>query len=301
MLKIVLALVVFGLPPAAFAQPPVVPAVVADPVPDAAHPARSRQVLIPTPTAAGPGEMNALFYLAAGAGTHPTVILFHGFPGNEQNLDLAQAIRRAGWHVLTLHYRGSWGSPGVFSMKNMLEDAEAAWTYVSDARIAERFGIDRSRIVVVGHSMGGFASAWIARRQPKLAGAVLIDAWDIGATGKDFAKLSPTERHKAARREFDDLGHSLAGTSEAAIADEIADPWSLMTWAPELARTPLAVIGASRAGGRQNRALGEAVARAGGTVTNLTMETDHSFSDHRIALASAVVAWLQALPVHIAR
>jgi 5-enolpyruvylshikimate-3-phosphate synthase len=27
------------------------------------------------------------------------------------------------------------------------------------------------------------------------------------------------------------------------------------------------------------------------------MATDHSFSDHRIALASALVAWLEALPV----
>ena len=35
------------------------------------------------------------------------MILFHGLPGNEQNLDLAQAIRRANWNVLTLHYRGS--------------------------------------------------------------------------------------------------------------------------------------------------------------------------------------------------
>jgi predicted alpha/beta-fold hydrolase len=37
------------------------------------------------------------------------VILFHGLPGNVQNLDLAQAIRRANWNVLTLHYRGSLG------------------------------------------------------------------------------------------------------------------------------------------------------------------------------------------------
>src|SRR5437588_55662 len=58
-------------------------------------------------------NMNAVLYTAAGSGAHPTVLLLHGFPGNEQNLDLAQAIRRAGWNVLTLHYRGSWGSPGV--------------------------------------------------------------------------------------------------------------------------------------------------------------------------------------------
>lgn len=46
-------------------------------------------------------------YMAAGAGPHPTVLLLHGLPGNEQNVDLAQSIRRAGWNVLTLHYRGS--------------------------------------------------------------------------------------------------------------------------------------------------------------------------------------------------
>jgi pimeloyl-ACP methyl ester carboxylesterase len=58
--------------------------------------------------------LNAVIYVAAGKGPHPTLLLLHGFPGNEQNLDLAQAARRAGWNVLTLHYRGSWGSPGPF-------------------------------------------------------------------------------------------------------------------------------------------------------------------------------------------
>ena len=32
-----------------------------------------------------------------GLGPHPVVIMLHGFPGNEKNLDLAQSIRRAGW------------------------------------------------------------------------------------------------------------------------------------------------------------------------------------------------------------
>jgi uncharacterized protein len=33
--------------------------------------------------------MNALVYVAAGAGPHPAVILLHGFPGYERNLDPA--------------------------------------------------------------------------------------------------------------------------------------------------------------------------------------------------------------------
>ena len=75
-------------------------------------------------------RINGVAYLAAGAGAHPTLVLFHGLPGNEQNLDLAQAVRRAGWHVVTLHYRGSWGSPGSFRFAHTLEDARAVLAYL---------------------------------------------------------------------------------------------------------------------------------------------------------------------------
>lgn len=45
-------------------------------------------------------RLNGIVYLANGAGPHPTVVLLHGFPGNEKNLDLAQALRRDGFNVL---------------------------------------------------------------------------------------------------------------------------------------------------------------------------------------------------------
>jgi hypothetical protein len=41
-------------------------------------------------------------------------LICHGLPGNEKHLDLAQAVRRAGWLAVTFNYRGSWGSQGVF-------------------------------------------------------------------------------------------------------------------------------------------------------------------------------------------
>src|SRR3954447_19840339 len=63
-----------------------------DPPRDAAHPARNQQLVIDSHGS----RMNALFFLAAGAGPHPTMLLLHGLPGNERNLDLAQAVRRAG-------------------------------------------------------------------------------------------------------------------------------------------------------------------------------------------------------------
>ena len=95
--------------------------------------------------------MNALLFAAQGDGPKPTVILLHGLPGNERNLDLAQALRRVGWNVLTFTYRGAWGSDGKFILGNAIEDGEAALAFARSADGA-KLGIDPRRIVIGGHS-----------------------------------------------------------------------------------------------------------------------------------------------------
>src|SRR6201996_6355148 len=117
----------FILAGAAAAQPASIPAAIfTDPPADPAHPPRMEMLHIPS----GGVEINGVAYLAGGAGPHPTVVLLPGLPGNEKNLDLAQAIRRAGWNVVTFNYRGSWGSAGTFSFPGVLEDARAALAYL---------------------------------------------------------------------------------------------------------------------------------------------------------------------------
>jgi len=294
-LVVVLALVFFGQGRADDLGNSIPSAVISDPAPDPVHPARSAQVLVPSH---GLG-MNALFYLAAGAGPHPTFVLLHGFPGNEQNLDLAQAIRRAGWNVLTLHYRGAWGSPGRFSISHVLEDTDAAVAFVRRPDVAKKFAIDARRIVLGGHSMGGFASAAHARTDERLLGVVLIDAWNAGVTGEEMSRVSGAARATLAAKNFDDLGNSLQGATASSIADELAahrTDWNCMSWSKDLTRRPLLVIGAAQALGEDNRLLAEAVGRAGGKVTAVTLPSDHSFQDHRIALAARVVNWLESLP-----
>ena len=135
-------------------------------------------VVLHIPT--GGVHVNGVAYVAAGRGPHPAVVLFHGLPGNEKNLDLAQAIRRAGWTVVTLNYRGSWGSEGVFSFAHTLEDAHATLAYVRDLSTATKLRIDPARIVVAGHSMGGWVTALISGSE-HVAGAILFSAGDMGA------------------------------------------------------------------------------------------------------------------------
>jgi pimeloyl-ACP methyl ester carboxylesterase len=272
---------------------PVPRAVTADPPADAAAPAAMAAFVLPS----GDAAMNAVFYLAAGSRPHPTLLLLHGFPGNEQNLDLAQAARRAGWNVLTLHYRGSWGSPGTFSFAHAVEDARNAMAFLRRPETVTRYRIDPRRIAVAGHSMGGFMAARTGA-DGGVIGTALIDAWDIGAERAAIA--DPARRQALIDQELRDDMPPLAGTSVDAILAEIAAPGDaldLRALLPALARRPLLILGARRGGGSEAEDFGRRARAAGGrTVTSAVMDTDHSFSDHRIALAAALVAWLETLP-----
>jgi predicted alpha/beta-fold hydrolase len=102
---------------------------------DAAHPAGMAVLHIPSHGL----QINGLEYMPSGAGPHPTLVICHGLPGNEKNLDLAQALRRAGWNAVTFNYRGSWGSPGNFRFAQTLEDARSVLAYLRDpANAAKR-------------------------------------------------------------------------------------------------------------------------------------------------------------------
>src|SRR5262249_4248216 len=128
-------------------------------------------------------RLNALIYVAGGGEAHGTVLLMHGFPGNEQNLDLAYSMRRAGWNVLFPHYRGSWGSAGTFSFNNAIEDTQAALDFLHDPANVKKYRINTKRIVLIGHSMGGFMVAYTGAQNADIGGIAMVSPWKIGIFG----------------------------------------------------------------------------------------------------------------------
>ena len=270
------------------ARPAPLPAAIfTDPLPDKAHPARMEVLHIPS----GGVEINGLAYLARGAGPHPTLVLCHGWPGNEKNLDLAQAVRRAGWNVVTFNYRGSWGSPGNFRFVQNPEDAAAVLAYLRAPANAARLGVNPARLAIMGHSMGGWVTAVVASRDNGLIGAGLISAANLAAEGgQDRAKVVKLAGENA---------ETLAGTSPEQMADELtsgAAVLDLLNTAPGLAAKPLLVLSSDDGLAPQTDLLIAAVRKAGGTkVTAVHAATDHSWSDHRVYLEARVIRWLHGL------
>jgi pimeloyl-ACP methyl ester carboxylesterase len=271
-------------------------AITTDPARNATAPASIVQLSVPSH-----GEhLLGVFYLAAGVGPHPTAIVMHGFPGYEQNLDIAQTLRRAGWNVMAVHYRGSWGVKGTFSFAHVLEDADAEVDFLLDPATQAKYHIDPTKIVLVGHSMGGFAVASATAHNPRVAAVVMISAWNISAP---FASL-PASEEDAAVAKFvkgqtkNDLA-PLAGCTAESLGHEVFQrrvELNFLSFTRALSSRPVTIITSDDGLAAENDKLQAALEKAGDKqAKSLHMSTDHSYSDHRIALEEAIVAALEPI------
>jgi len=262
-------------------------AIFTDPPADAAHPAAMVVLHIPSHGV----SINGLVYHPSGPGPHPTLVICHGLPGNEKNLDLAQAVRRAGWNAVTFNYRGSWGSPGVYRFAQNREDADSVLAYLRDPANAARLGIDTRRIAMAGHSMGGWVTVHTAAHDHALIGAILISAADMGSMG-----MLP--REKVVAEMAGDM-ESLAGVTAESMADEVianAKAFQFSSDVAGLSQTPLLVLSANDGLAPTADALVKQVETEGNhNVKAIHIATDHSWSDHRIFLEATVINWLAQL------
>jgi pimeloyl-ACP methyl ester carboxylesterase len=267
------------LPYLAPAQQPT--AITTDPAPNPSAPTQNIETVLDSHGS----HIMGMLMLASGAQPHRTVILLHGFPGYEQNLDLAQSLRRDGFNVLAMHYRGAWGSQGSFSFTHCMEDVSAMLDYLTQPSNVAKFHIDTHHIVVIGHSMGGFLTVAALAQHPQLAAGVVITEGSPSHDFSDYFGATPDPADMA----------PLAGTSTPALLHEAKShttDWSFEAFASKIAPRPVLVLSANDGLRASNEALVAALKHAGSPVTYQHFDTDHGFSDQRIALETTILNWL---------
>ncbi len=254
-------------------------------------------------------SLNGHFYLANGAGPHPTVVLLHGLPGNEKNLDIAQAARRAGFNVLFFHYRGAWGSEGDYSFTHVVEDALAAGDFVRSEKAIAEYRVDPARVTYLGHSMGGFAALNAGARDKQ---AVCIGAM----SPPDMSIIAAAFADEAARAGFaaymDSIGEPqseidkeikfgpLRGIDGASATAEIMETGKTMSnpgLAPEFAGRSVLLTAAKGDTAVPPDVFHDPLAAAYAadpaiSFTQEMFESDHSYSWERVALTRLIVGWL---------
>ena len=242
----------------------------------------------------------SITYTPQGEGPHPTILLLHGFPGYERNFDLAQIFRRAGLSTMVFHYRGSWGSEGDYSFAHVLEDTKNVIKFLLDEDNCEKYSIDPSKFVLMGHSVGGFSALMNGSSLPEVKHVVAMAAYNLGAvakhcrTDKKFANLTYDM--------FVDCSQPLKGTTHDILLDEIdgnAEEWDVCNHASGFKGKDLLVI----SGARDDVSIPQihhypfmkALMDAGvTTASEAIIEESHSFHSRRIELAETILSWLQA-------
>lgn len=241
------------------------------------------------------GKLLSVLYTAGGVGPHPTVLLLHGIPGCERNFDLAQALRRVGFHVMTFHYSGSWGSDGNYSLTNDLEDANTVLDYmISD----DTYGFDKKHIYAVGHSLGGFVCSHLIANRPEIQGGVLLTPCDIGRLPQ-IADEDP-RAYRSILELLDDCSQWLTGVAAGTLLQELethSEEFRLENLAAQLAVKPILCIAGTLDSCTPPAShcvpLACAIEANGGMLFRyISYPTDHFCSDYRLSMIETVSQFL---------
>lgn len=240
-------------------------------------------------------RVNGVAYIPAGEGAFPVVLLLHGIPGHERNLDLAQILRRAGYVTVVFHYRGAWGSEGNYRLRHVLEDTRAAIQYFREN--ATDFRGDARRIHLIGHSLGG----WSALLNATYADAVAsISAVNISLWAKSLIEYPEVARPSLEELVTSFLG-PLSGATTEDILEEIVDnasAWNIENQVEVLRQKQVLLVAGKRDTTTpvfdHHMPLANAL-KGEDSVKSILIKTDHVYSDKRITLARELLRWLADL------
>ena len=245
-------------------------------------------------------ELIGVMLTACGKGPHPTAILLHGFPGYEDNHDLAHALRRCGLNVLRFHYRGCWGVPGRFSFGNCIEDVKESINFIFNEDNIIKFRIDENNVFLVGHSMGGFLTLTNCIDE-RIKASVAISPYDFGTKGcvmkEDKVEL------KDGIEMFSMAIPPLNNTDTMTLITEAIDhgkEWDLKRKAKELSKKNILILGAI------GDTLGpiklhhiplikEIYKYSKDSVKEILVDTDHSYSNKRVWLARIIAEYIESI------
>ena len=252
---------------------------------DITSPARSAELFIPS----GNSQIAGLIYSANGLQKHPTLLLLHGYPGNERNLDIAQVVRSRGWNVIYFDYRGSWGSQGKFSFKNCVEDVLNVVSFCN--KYQDSLKIDTSNIVLFGHSMGGWVVFKALQKLPTIKKGFVLSTWNIGndyknvSTEKEMLRLAndPNTGGK-----YFVLNTSLKDLYTPVLQDQTY--FNLLNDAKSLANKQIIMIDEHE----KNSQLAAKMKESNKSYFDyLVWQTDHVFTNKRASLINMVLAFLE--------
>lgn len=150
-------------------------------------------------------QIVGVLHIPRGKSPFPAIVMCHGFTGNKMEdhrlfVTAARSFCEAGFMLLRFDFRGSGDSEGLFeemTISDELDDLGKALSFMVSQK-----EVDRSRIGVVGLSLGGLLSIYGAIRYENVAAVV---TWSSPAWMKTSHRTDRNFVEVALKRGFADL------------------------------------------------------------------------------------------------
>lgn len=247
-------------------------------------------------------KLDANFFPAGKSSLTSTVVLLHGFPGNQSSpLGLAEKLNLAGFNILVFNYQGSYSSEGNFSFENCIANVECAIEFIKTPGNMLKFNIDTSRIFICGYSFGGAIALESAIQNRKIKNIISIANDDHSvsikktATDMDYRKgyedfisksFGPDGPFRGnIKAELDNNIENVGRYDLVKNAEKLKDRNILLIvgW---LDKTSILEVNTLPLYRRLLQLKAE-------NITIKSFETDHSFSNVRDDLANTIIDWIK--------
>lgn len=233
-------------------------------------------------------------YSAQGKGQHPTVLYARGFPDSTGSNDIARVLRRTGYNVMFFNYRGTSSMGGIFSEQHAFEDLRSALSYLRSDSASKEMGIDPNNIILFGYSFGGPIVLRLAAEDAKIRAVIHMDGSDL----RELRNLTP---HDKAELDQDKTSSLVPSATGKQISDNIIahiDDWDPARYSEGLVGKYVLLAWASKESAQQVPnvpSLSDLFSKRS-HVTSKIFNTDHGFTDKRIALTRSILHWLKTIP-----
>ncbi|MGH7712864.1 MAG: alpha/beta hydrolase [Gemmatimonadaceae bacterium] len=217
------------------------------------------------------------FYKAAGETPRPTAVLLHGLPGIEKHLDIAYRLRDLGWNCLYFHFRGCWGSEGVYSLSGLPDDTHAAVQW-----ILEQPSVATDRVALIAGSTGSHPALVHGATDPRIRAVVGV---------------SPLIEPRAFRFPHD-MAEEFAGMLHGVTGKDLLDQWaqlgSLSDAMRAFAPREILLVAAGRDSIFPPSQYADSIPGCSNVQLITKHDSDHGFSACRPWLVQTVTDWLVA-------
>lgn len=224
----------------------------------------------------------AYAFVANGEERKETIVLAHGFPGFDNNFDLAHILRRNGYNVIHFNYRGAWGSQGDFMYSNCLEDLNAVIGFITDSLMSRALRIQIDNITILGRSFGGGVGLIAGSQNELVKKIIAVSSANYGTRLQKYKTVEEMGSYQRYMKKQIMINTDIDLFLEELLSNQ--DEFNVVAYKKFLASKKVLFI--------EDSDRNDAWINQLETGTFLKIKSNHGFIDKRVEMTKAILSWL---------